>query len=380
MLGVNELLQKASDGAGFDDFGEPSFREGLERLVSAAESEAALNMLGEGLIEHQIVELLTCRLEVEHWYALHPEIDDEQIVKPLISLGLPRTGSTALSCLLAEDPETRSIRAWESSSPCPPPEAATEHDDPRIAAQVARNAHMDALSPRFRTMLPISATAPTECQHYMAYDFKSQLFQAMVRVPSYVHWLNHEADATPTYAYVKRVLKLLQWHCPPKRWRLKNPSHMLFIDALDAAFPDAQYWMTHRDVANVLPSVIDLYSELSRPYTASLDISWIREMNLEWTDLGLHRVMRFRSEGADVRFFDIGFMEMQTTPLAVMERLYAFIGEPFSGEAHTRMASWVEQNARTREGKHGIDLAALGVDLDAVKKQFSFYHDNYGVR
>jgi len=380
MLTVGNLLSRASDTARHDDFGDPGFREGLERLVSAIEREARLNQQGEALVEYQIVDLLARRLEVERWYGLHPEIDDEQIVRPLIGLGLPRTGSTALACLLAEDPATRSIRAWESSSPCPPPETATEHTDPRIEAQKVRNAQMDALSPRFRTMLPISATAPTECQHYMAYDFKSQLFQAMVRIPSYVDWLNNEADIAPTYAYVKRVLKLLQWHCPPKRWRLKNPAHMLFIDALDATFPDACYWMTHRDVSRVLPSVIDLYCELSRPYTDTLDVDWIRGMNLEWTELGLHRVMEFRQAGSDSRFFDIGFMEMQSTPLAVMERLYTFLGEHFSDVARARMKAWIEQSASEREPKQEVDFASLGIDLDAVRIQFQFYNDAFEAR
>lgn len=379
MLTAGNLLSRASETTRYEDFGDPGFREGLERLIFAIEHEAQLNQQGEALIEYQIVDLLTCRLEVERWYGQHPKIDNEQIVRPLIGLGLPRTGSTALACLLAEDPATRSIRAWEASSPCPPPETATEHTDPRIEAQRIRNAQMDALSPRFRTMLPISATAPTECQYYMAYDFKSQLFQAMVRVPSYVRWLNNEADATPAYAYVKRVLKLLQWRCPPKRWRLKNPSHMLFIDALDATFPDARYWMTHRDVASVLPSVIDLYSELSRPYTSSLDVDWIREMNLDWTELGLHRVMQFRNGGADGRFFDVDFREMQSAPLAVMERLYAFLVEDFSDPARSRMAAWIEQSAKEREPKQEVDLVALGVNPDAVRKQFAFYHDAYGV-
>ena len=44
------------------------------------------------------------RLQIEDWYRRHPEIDDEPIDAPLIGLGLPRTGSTALSCLLGEDP------------------------------------------------------------------------------------------------------------------------------------------------------------------------------------------------------------------------------------------------------------------------------------
>ena len=380
MLTVTDLLKQARAFTGLDDFGEQGFREGLDRLLMAIEREADLNLQGQALIEHQISELLISRLGIEQWYGKHPEIDDQEIVRPLIGLGLPRTGSTALACLLAEDPATRSIRAWESSSPCPPPETATQYDDPRIDVQKSRMVHMDQLSPRFKTMLPLSPTAPSECQHYMAYDFKSQLFQASVKVPSYVKWLNHEADLVPTYQYVKRVLKLLQWRCPPNRWRLKNPSHILFIDALDTVFPDACYWMTHRDVASVLPSVVDLYCELSRPYTDTLDVAWIREMNLDWTEAGLHRVARFRNSGNDSRFFDIDFLEMQSKPLEVIERLYAFLGEDLTSDARSRMIAWRAENSSSRQGKHKVDLDSLGIDLSEVRKRFDFYRSAHLVQ
>ena len=67
----------------------------------------------------QIVGYLVNRLEVEQWYARHPEIDDQEIVAPLFGLGLPRTGSTALSFLLAQDPARRSLRTWEAGRAVP---------------------------------------------------------------------------------------------------------------------------------------------------------------------------------------------------------------------------------------------------------------------
>ena len=372
---VAALLERARLATGHDDFGADSFREALDRLVSAMDAEGRLNETGKAMAEHQIVDFLGRRLQVEHWYALHPEIDAEEIVAPLIGLGLPRTGSTALSFMLAEDPAVRSIRSWESSAPCPPPESATEHDDPRIAEQVARMAFSDQLAPRLKTMLPSSPTAPTECQHYMGYDFKSQIFQATLRIPSYVKWLNEEADLVPTYRYVKRVLKLLQWHCPPKRWRLKNPAHILFIDALDQVFPDARYWMTHRDVTKVMPSVVDLYVELSRAFTDDLDIDYIAQMNISWTELGMHRVAAFRRGGADHRFFDIQFAEFQRGPIAVIERLYRFLGEELTDVARVRMIKWRSETPADKHGRHEYDVAALGLDLDALRERFRFYQD-----
>ena len=378
MDGTSKLLDRAKLAAGHEDFGTDSYLEGLDRLVASINAEARLNQQGEAVAEYQIVDFLSWRLKIEDWYARHPEIDAQEIVAPLIGLGLPRSGSTALSCMLAEDPSVRSIRAWESSAPCPPPEASSEHSDPRIAEQIVRMSSMDKLSPRFKTMLPVSPTSPTECQHFMAYDFKSQIFQASFRIPSYVEWLNNAAELVPTYQYVKRVLKLLQWRCPPTRWRLKNPAHSLFMGALDKVFPDARYWMTHRDITKVIPSVVDLYMELSRPYTDEVDVTYISQMNIGWTELGMHRVAAFRQSGAEGRFFDIDFAEFQSDPIATIERLYVFLGEQFTDVARERMIKWRADMPADKHGKHEYDLDALGLDMAELRSRFSFYDSTRG--
>src|SRR5262249_17677770 len=129
-----DLIRRARDATGLDDFGagEDSWREGLERLVSALDTEARLTANGAAAFDAQIIHFLSQRLQVEDWYRRYPEIDEQEIVAPLIGLGLPRTGSTALGCLLGEDPTVRSLRNWEASAPCPPPDSSTEATDPRI--------------------------------------------------------------------------------------------------------------------------------------------------------------------------------------------------------------------------------------------------------
>ena len=114
-------MDEASAQTGLTDFGDDSFREGLEILLSSLRDEARLNDRGEAFMHQRIVGHLSQRLQVEDWYRRHPEIDDVPITAPLIGLGLPRTGSTALSMLLAQDPDVRYLRRWESSQPCPPP-------------------------------------------------------------------------------------------------------------------------------------------------------------------------------------------------------------------------------------------------------------------
>ena len=235
---VEHLIETAVARTGSDDFGGETWREGLSVLVDSVTRESALNELGESVMTDQIVSLLVNRLEVEQWYARHPEIDEQEIVAPLFGLGLPRTGSTALSFLLASDTARRSLRTWEAGSPCPPPETETEHSDPRIAATQVNIDITNEMFPGFEGMLPTAATGPQECILLMALDFRSQLFEGMASIPSYSSWLL-ACDMEPAYRYHRRVLQLLQWRCPPERWWLKTPAHMHSIDALNRVYPDA---------------------------------------------------------------------------------------------------------------------------------------------
>jgi hypothetical protein len=372
-------MERAKAATSLGNFGEESFREGLERLVAAADREAQFTDMGRAAFDAQIVGFLSYRLQIEDWYARHPEIDDQEIVAPLIGLGLPRTGSTALSNFLAADPSARFIRNWEALKPCPPPETATEHTDPRIELSKQMLARRDQLFPRMKVMVPSTPTGPMECLTFMGYDFKSQLFQATAHIPSYVEWLNHRADLEPSYGYLRRVLKLLQWRCPPTRWRLKSPAHTVFIDALDKVFPDARYWMTHRDIASVLPSVADLYYELSKAFSDRVDRAYLARQNADWMELGMHRVIAFRDKGNDHRFFDIHFAPFQKDPFPILEKFYDFLCEELTDETRHRMQACRESLRRERQGGHSYDAADFGIDLNELRERFRFYSDRFSV-
>jgi hypothetical protein len=287
-------------------------------------------------------------------------------------------GSTALACLLAEDPAVRVIRNWEALAPCPPPETATQDTDPRIQQSQLMMDRRDKLFPRMKMLVPSTTTSPTECQTFMGYDFKSQLFQAFLQIPSYVEWLNHKADLVPTYRYLKRVLKLLQWRCPPKRWRLKNPSHIVFIDALDKVFPDARFWMTHRDVASVIPSVADLYYELTKASSDAVDKKWLGEVTTDFCELGMRRMAAFRDAGNGQRIFDIYFAPFQKDPFKYLAQLYDWLGEELTPQTRERMEAWRRNSPRDKYGEHRCDPTEFGIDVAQLRRRFAFYSERFG--
>ena len=372
MQTAEALMGVAQDQTGLTDFGEDDFREGLDRLVWSLREEAELTELAGMAFEHVLTNHLGQRLQVEDWYRRHPEIDDEEIVAPLIGLGLPRTGSTALSFLLAQDPHARSLLTWQSGEPCPPP-STVEGPDPRIERAIAAHELQAQIAPRGQALLPTSPTGPMECQLLMALSFRSHYFQAMAYIPSYSSWLVHDADLRSTYAYERRVLKLLQWGLPARPWRLKCPSHLLWMDALDSAFPDARFVWTHRDPTEVMVSVADVYMEMATQFGAEPRPTWYAEVNVEHWSVGMERALAFRDRGNDGRFYDIDFRTMQSDPLGEIRRLYGWLEEPVSPEFEAGMEQWWHENGERRGQNVHPDPAAFGLDLDQVRPLFAAY-------
>ena len=60
---------------------------------------------------------------------------------PVFIIGFPRTGTTILHDILAQDPDSRAPLTWETMFPSPPPDAATFYTDPRIARARPRSRH-----------------------------------------------------------------------------------------------------------------------------------------------------------------------------------------------------------------------------------------------
>jgi len=359
-------MATATAQTGLDDFGDDSFREGLEILVRSLRDEANLNAIGEAFLYPRLVGHLSQRLQIEDWYRRRPEIDDVPIVAPLFGLGLPRTGSTALSFLLAEDPNVRYLRQWESTQPCPPP-CTVEGPDPRAQPRTMTGGRAGT-----KAHVPSDINGPMECLDLMALDFKTQMYHAFAKIPSYSDWLL-DADLTSTYLYERRVLKLLQWGEPTRPWRLKTPAHILFLEYLDRAFPDARFVMTHRDPTDVMLSVADVYADIAGGFTDHLDRHYLGRLNVEQWSIGMDRALKFRDGGEDGRFYDIDFRAMQADPIGEVQGLYAWLGEPVTEEFESGMRKWWSENAENREPSTHPDPETFGIDLDDVRPRFAEY-------
>src|SRR5579864_8515789 len=167
---IDRLVDEARRSTGLDDLGEETWREGADRLADDLNTRAALHELGAVIASTEIGGYLSNRLRVVDWVKRNPEIARRDIRPPIVVLGQPRTGTTILFGVLAQDPANRVPLTWEVDQPWPPPESATYESDPRIDEVDAKLAAVDLLIPGFRAMHDMGARLGQECVRITAAD------------------------------------------------------------------------------------------------------------------------------------------------------------------------------------------------------------------
>jgi hypothetical protein len=255
------LLDEAAQRTdGLRDLGEGPFLEPMRRFVASLEREAALNAIGVAIARERILGHTVSRLRYVDDRKQYPEIARQEITRPVFIIGLPRTGTTILHDILAQDPANRVPMTWETMFPSPPPETASFESDPRIETCEATFPPIDAMIPGFKAMHPMGARLSQECVTMMGEAMCTPLFHNQFRVPSYQDWVDDEADFSHVYTFHRKQLQHLQSRHARDRWVLKTGAHMWGLEHLLATYPDARIVFTHRDPLDSMTSYASLTS------------------------------------------------------------------------------------------------------------------------
>ena len=370
------LIAEASAKTGLTDFGDDSFTEGLEQLIDGAAGTADIDYRSAERLIDLIRQRLVSRLEVERWYADHPEVDAVTVGPATSITGLPRTGTTALVNLMSLDEEFRCLRAWEQMRPVPPPIRADEANDPRRLAAIAQHAEMARANPALAAMHLFDPDATEEDVELLGLSFHAQ--QLALPIFHYHAWWR-DADMRPTMAYHRRVVKLLQSRQPPDRWLFKAPSHNFFLAALVDTYPDIRVIVTHRDPAKVVPSVISLLCAL-RPGNARIGLEEFARLHAEHFRIGAERAIAARARIGEDRFLDVHHADFVADPFGTIERIYGFLGRELRGELVDRMRAWHAANRSGAHGTHSYTAEQFGMTQAQIRADFDFYIERFNIR
>ncbi|MCU1602967.1 MAG: hypothetical protein JWO22_3676 [Frankiales bacterium] len=380
-LELDRNVANAIDTTGFDDLGGDTWREGAERVVADLQGPAQLHDIGVEVAIGDLQAYLTTRLRITDHRKQHPEID-RPIVRPLIVVGQPRTGTTILFDLLAQDRGFRVPRSWEVDKPCPPPELSTYSTDPRIAEVQAQYDLVDSMIPGFSAFHEVGAELAQECVRITGCDFKSMIHSIQFVLPDYNRWLLHEADLTSAYAWHKAFLQHLQSRVPAEQWLLKSPAHLWHLPTLRAAYPDAVVIHTHRDPLKVISSISALTNSLRQLTTDQTTVPLAAEQYADDIAVGLDRAVAAHRDGVfpKEQVVDLHFTQFVADPIGQIQRLYSEIGRDFTPEVEQRMRDFLA--AHPGDGGGGgkrYTFADTGLAEREVRERTREYVDTFGI-
>jgi Sulfotransferase family len=376
----DRLVEQACEMAGCEDFGaDDSWRDGLALLCDGLASEARLSDLGVEIAVLDIVRALTSRLHITKWRNENPAVAAEPITRPIFIVGQPRTGTTILFDLLAQDPALRPPLTWEVDNPYPLPRPETYDTDPRIAETQATIEMSEQIVPGLLAFHPMGALVGQECVRITAGQFCSMIFSVQYRLPTYYRWLLYDADHRPAYAYHRMFLQHLQSGVPGQ-WLLKSPAHLWQLDALVAEYPDALIVQTHRDPLTVISSISALTHHLRRLASDDSSITDCAAQSCEEIVVGLERGMTLRDSDAMAgrQVVDVQFADFVRDPFTTIRSLYAELGRELEPVAEKNMRAYLDAHPGDGGGSR-YSWADTGLDAGQVREQARAYQQRYGV-
>lgn len=371
VLKKDDLIRTARKQTGLQDLGRDFWDEPLERLIYSLNREAWLHPIGSFISQKRLINLLAVRLRAEHWFKKHPEILHQELHPPLVIVGLQRTGTTKLHRLLTADPENRVLRSWEALNPAPFRPNGSRVDKRVHIARTSEKA-LRWMAPGFFAIHPVEHTAPEEDILLLDASFLSTTPEATALVPSYSAWLE-ETDQSYAYEYGSRLLRLLQWQQPGRRWVLKSPHHLEFLPLIEKYYGHPRFIWTHRDPAECIPSFLSMVCHSRAIFSRSVQMDDVAEHWVRKTSYMLEKGLEYRSRGANNdKFTDILYKELVSDPMDQLEKVYKPYGG-FNGQLKKQFRQADQENPQGKYGIHEYRLSDFGLSREELVARNTSY-------
>jgi hypothetical protein len=374
-LDAEVLHARAREATGFDDFGPDDYRERLNLYLSELRG---IDMHGPGVVNFhaQLLQWLKNRLLLTELLRRHPEIEDTELVPPVVIAGLPRSGTTHLHNLLAAPSTFRSLPYWEGVEPFPLPAEEGIEPDPRIGRMDVAVQTMDLLMPHFALMHEMTTEHVHEEIQLLANDFSTMLMDTLAHVPRWsdYYW---SRDQTSSYRYLVTQLKALQFLRGGTRWVLKSPQHLGQLPVLNAVMPGVVVVFTHRDPVPVVLSMIAMITYSERMHRDTVDVSTVAHAWVDRLELLLGACVRDRDVIPADRSVDIRFDDFMGDEMGVAEKIYAVSGEPFTDEVRAAIEDYQHAHRRGRHGRVHTSAQMFGLDPDELRDRFALYSTRF---
>lgn len=369
---IERFHETAMSKTGLSNFGENDYLPRLERLMAACDEEGGLNEAMYRFVCEQVTNTLCARLIGEENLRQFPECLSHTIERPIIIVGLPRSGTTALHRLLASDPRNQVVELWLAGSPMPRPPREEWESNPVFQANKDFFVALSESSSDTRAYHEMAPHLADECSHLLFQDFVSPSVSAMVRAIGFDKWLL-DADITEPYERHGRMLRLIGSTSPEKRWVIKDPPNLSRLNLLLKLYPDACIVHIHRDPVQTIPSLCSLMSTMHRA-SGGNDPAFLPEREMMWWPVAMRRALEVRRQFPQ-SFFDLSFKDFVSNPVGSVEAVYKHFDLGFPEQGRSAVKSHAEGNKRDKHGAHSYTAEEFGFSDEGLREQFQFYFD-----
>jgi|GEM_PF-5672916 len=270
--------------------------------------------------------------------------------------------------MLCADPHAQGLDYWLGMYPQPRPPRGdwpANADYQSVAAQLEARR---AASPKVFAQHEMRADMVDECGLLFNQHFANMGFFALATAPNYAEWL-WTCDMAPAYRWHRAMLGLIGGSSG-RRWVLKDPSHLMSLEAQNHAYPDLKVICTRRSAEVFLPSVSSLVYEARHGFEPETTRETVAHEALGTWSRAAHALEQWQARNPQIPWFDLDLKDLRVDPVAACRAIYDRFGEPFGAatEAAIRDAVTVGVHAGATLEKQTLDL--YGLDRDAIRAAF----------
>ena len=367
---VDAVLAAARKETGLHELGDEHFLEPLELMLDDYANDNQLSPLGRIISWSTLVHHVSNRMQIYHAFREHPEISEQRIVQPLYVIGLPRTGTTLLYELLAQNDAFRPLLFWESMNPAPQLNAQHGGIDPRIKKAEKTVKGLNRVAPDLKKIHDLDPHGPEECLGLLSNTFITPFFRG--KLPGYREWLAKQPQEAVDRSYREYLdqLKLLHWQ-NSGRWLLKCPAHLFGLPSLMRVLPDARVIQTHRDPVECVPSLCSLSATMETIISQRVDPRQIGSQMMGRLKRMQNRSEQARAEQPSEKFFDLQYEQLVAEPIASVEQIYRAFDMEMTSEMRAKMETYLAKSKRKKHGSHRYSLAEFGLTEAEVRAAFT---------
>jgi hypothetical protein len=302
---------------------------------------------------------------------------------PVFVLGVPRSGTTRLHQVLAQDEQFTTFRTWE----CLFAPSVSQRLFFLGLARVDRA--LGAPGARLLRWAERLAFAGLDDVHPMGLDTPEEDYFALMPVLScFILALpfpgfepiwrvgRFDADLSPSERerlldfYAACLKRHLYVHGPSKRLLSKNAAFASWAQGLAERFPDARFIVSLRDPLETVPSQLSSIGSGLEFFGVPADSAPVRRRLTAQLAFYYENLDRLRSHLPDRRHAALGMQELRAGLGQVISGIYEKFGLPLSPE-FAQVLAREEGQARRFRSSHRYSLEQFGLDRATIDDQFA---------